>query len=98
MTNVLDYKLQFLPYFHICKSFVQKCGGLSLHSHTPHNPLNLCFQACLWMVPVSQQLLLPPRVSIVSEPGSSVSIVSGYGLDDRAIEVRSPVEAKGFFL
>jgi hypothetical protein len=30
------------------------------------------------------------------EPGSSVSIVSGYGLDDRAIEVRSPAEAKGF--
>jgi hypothetical protein len=33
-----------------------------------------------------------------SEPGSSVSIVSGYGLKDRAIEVRSPVEARGFFL
>jgi hypothetical protein len=31
-------------------------------------------------------------------PGSSVSIVSGYGLDDRAIEVRSPAEAKGFLL
>jgi hypothetical protein len=31
------------------------------------------------------------------EPGSSVNIVSGYGLDDRAIEVRSPAEAKGFF-
>jgi hypothetical protein len=31
------------------------------------------------------------------ETGSSVSIVSGYGLDDRAIEVRSPAEAKGFF-
>jgi hypothetical protein len=30
--------------------------------------------------------------------GSSVSIVSGYGLDDRAIEVRSPAEAKEFFL
>jgi hypothetical protein len=27
------------------------------------------------------------------EPGSSVSIVPGYGLDDRAIEVRSPAEA-----
>jgi hypothetical protein len=26
------------------------------------------------------------------EPGSSVSIVSGYGLDDRAIEIRSPAE------
>jgi hypothetical protein len=26
----------------------------------------------------------------------AVSIVSGYGMDDRAIEVRSPAEAKGF--
>jgi hypothetical protein len=29
-----------------------------------------------------------------SELGSSVSIVSGYGLDDRAKEVRSPADAK----
>jgi hypothetical protein len=28
--------------------------------------------------------------------GSSVSTVSGYGLDDRAISVRSPTEAKEF--
>jgi hypothetical protein len=28
--------------------------------------------------------------------GSSVSIVFGYGLDDRAIEVRSPAGAKEF--
>jgi hypothetical protein len=28
--------------------------------------------------------------------GSSVSIVSAYGLDDRAIDVRSPVEARDF--
>jgi hypothetical protein len=34
--------------------------------------------------------------SVYGEPGSSVSIVSGYGLDDRAIEVRSPAEAKDF--
>jgi hypothetical protein len=33
-----------------------------------------------------------------SQPGSSGSIVSGYGLDDRAIEVRSLAEAKDFFL
>jgi hypothetical protein len=33
-----------------------------------------------------------------SEPGSIVNIVSGYGLDDQAIRVRSPAEAKGFFL
>jgi hypothetical protein len=30
--------------------------------------------------------------------GSSVSIVSGYGLDSQAIKFRSPAEAKGFFL
>jgi hypothetical protein len=28
--------------------------------------------------------------------GSSVSIVSGYGVDDRMIKVRSPTEAKDF--
>jgi hypothetical protein len=33
-----------------------------------------------------------------SKPGSSGSIVSGYGLDDRAIGVRFPGETKGFFL
>jgi hypothetical protein len=32
------------------------------------------------------------------KPVSSVSIVSDYGLDDRAIEVRFPAQAKGFFL
>jgi hypothetical protein len=32
----------------------------------------------------------------MSDPGSSFSIVSGFGLDDRAIEIRSPADAKGF--
>jgi hypothetical protein len=32
----------------------------------------------------------------VCEPGSSVSIVSDYGLDDQAIEIRSPSGAKDF--
>jgi hypothetical protein len=35
---------------------------------------------------------------VPSESCSSVSIVSGYGLDDRAVEVRLPAETKGFFL
>jgi hypothetical protein len=34
----------------------------------------------------------------MGEPVSSVSIVSGYGLDAQPIEVRSSEEAKGFFL
>jgi hypothetical protein len=33
-------------------------------------------------------------INKAGEPGSSVSIVSGYGLDDRAIEVRSTAGAK----
>jgi hypothetical protein len=32
--------------------------------------------------------------TLQEEPGSSVSIVSAYGLDERAIEIRSPAEAK----
>jgi hypothetical protein len=43
-------------------------------------------------------MFLEQVVRRVGEQGRSVSIVSGYGLDDRAIEVRSPAEAKGFFL
>jgi hypothetical protein len=31
------------------------------------------------------------------QPGSSISIVAGYGLDDRAIVVRIPAEVKGSF-
>jgi hypothetical protein len=31
-----------------------------------------------------------------NEPGSSVSIVSGYGLDDQAIEIRYLAEARDF--
>jgi hypothetical protein len=34
----------------------------------------------------------------IMEPVTLVSIVSDYGLDDQAIEVRSQAEAKGFFL
>jgi hypothetical protein len=37
-------------------------------------------------------------MNIVVSRGSSVSIVSDYGLDDWAIEVRYPAEEKGFFL
>jgi hypothetical protein len=37
-------------------------------------------------------------LSVERSSGSSVSIVFGYGLDDLAIVVRSPVEAKWFFL
>jgi hypothetical protein len=33
---------------------------------------------------------------VIRSRGSSVSIVPGYGLEDRAIEVRSPAEAKDF--
>jgi hypothetical protein len=37
-------------------------------------------------------------LGIIGSRGSSVSIVSDNRLDDRAMEVRSSAEAKGFFL
>jgi hypothetical protein len=36
-------------------------------------------------------------VTLKHQPDSSVSAVTGYGLDDRVIKVPSPAEAKGFF-
>jgi hypothetical protein len=33
-----------------------------------------------------------------SKPGSLVNFVSAYGLDDRAIEIRSPAEVRGIFV
>jgi hypothetical protein len=38
------------------------------------------------------------RLFIYGNRGGSVSIESDYGLDDRAMQVQSPAEAKGFFL
>jgi hypothetical protein len=43
-------------------------------------------------------LCMAPCILVFSKPDSSVSAVSGYGLDDRAIEVRYPAEAKIYFL
>jgi hypothetical protein len=50
----------------------------------------------LFCVPVSYLYKLKSKRW--SEPVSSVSIVSGYGLDDGAIEFGSPAEAKAFLL
>jgi hypothetical protein len=46
----------------------------------------------------STYLLNIIKLALKYEPGSSVSVVSGYGLDDRAIDVRSMSEKKGFLL
>jgi hypothetical protein len=46
-------------------------------------------------IPKSEDL---EEIIYSTTPGSSGSIVSDYGLDDREIEVRSSAEAKGFFL
>jgi hypothetical protein len=41
-------------------------------------------------------IFVPPAI-IFGESGSSFSLVSGYGLYDRVIEVRSQAEERGFF-
>jgi hypothetical protein len=47
--------------------------------------------------PIQQELKSVEYIHI-REPSNSVSIVFDYGLDDRAIEVRSPTEAKVSFI
>jgi hypothetical protein len=59
------------------------------------------FVTCLWLCHGSltdrqSSARISVTLSFSCEPGSSVSIVSDYGLDDRGIEVRSPAEAKDF--
>jgi hypothetical protein len=46
------------------------------------------------IVTLQQNVFINYPRNRTSGPGSSVSIVSGYGVDDRAFEVRSPAEAK----
>jgi hypothetical protein len=46
----------------------------------------------------TQNIYITSVTTFSASLGSSVSIVSGYGLDERAIEVRSPADARGFFL
>jgi hypothetical protein len=59
---------------------------------------NKCKQACIQHIYAIFFVELNKIVTIVVSRGSSVSIVSDYGLDNWAIEVRSPTETKGFFL
>jgi hypothetical protein len=48
------------------------------------------------MVRVSRVSFVAPNISYMSSRGSSVSIVSDYGLNDRAIGVRSSAGAEDF--
>jgi hypothetical protein len=69
--------------------------------------LGICRRNKLWLGQDCPRLLLSS--SVVTLPHSAVKIyfilyaymsviMSDYGLDDRAIEVRFPAEGKGFFL
>jgi hypothetical protein len=67
------------------------------HSITPHL-FNTCFNVIISGKSPKWYFSLLFNTVYFKKLGSSVSIVSGYGLDDQAIEVRSQAEAKGFFL
>jgi hypothetical protein len=71
------------------------CGGsivISAPNHCcwSHSVMNsrLCHYISVW--------LFIPVLFVSRSRGSLVSIVSGYGVDDRVIEVRSPAGAKNF--
>jgi hypothetical protein len=75
------------------KTLAQHLGGCQGHSEhknvnnfvPPHLPL-------FW----SDDIFIPTSLCNNRSRGSSVSIVSDYGLDDRVIRVRFPAEAKDF--
>jgi hypothetical protein len=82
--------------------FVQKNTFLPSAIHYCQNPSELILNHTKITKRISVHYNLASLINVLiyksSEPGSSVSIVSGYGLDDRAIEVRPPAEARQFFL
>jgi hypothetical protein len=61
------------------------------------NPFWNAHSRSLQVLRFKEQLLIQDDVSYRA-PGNSVGILSGYGLEFLAIEVRSPAEAKGFSL
>jgi hypothetical protein len=65
------------------KMWLMSCPSVSVH------PVNSTFQ------PTATSYKLRDTTEL-TEPGSSGNIVSDYGLDDRAIGVRSPAGAKDF--
>jgi hypothetical protein len=84
-----------------------KCDDpqLSVHRTFSSNNVRITITIMLFSLLVFVVLCIRAKHTIVTspsvllllcEPGSSGSIVSGYGLDDRTTEVRSPVEAKDF--
>jgi hypothetical protein len=79
---VVSFLLAFPPKPFIFPLLFHSCY-MSLLPHTPL--IRRTYKNCLLF-------------SCIWSPGSSVTIVYGYGLDDRAIEVRSPAEAKRFFV
>jgi hypothetical protein len=75
-----------------------KCDRISSENFAKGNnttyrrTISACHDCAWW------QMHFATRCSIAHvSRGSSVSIVSGYGLNDQTIKVWSPAEAKGFF-
>jgi hypothetical protein len=71
-------------HFNITQSMPRSFKWFHLHK-TKHSSSILCFSLYTFLL-----------LSLSCEPGSSVNIVSGYGPDDRAIEVQSWQRKKDF--
>jgi hypothetical protein len=70
--------------------------GLSNHT-SEENVLSMEEVIDIWRKLRTHELLVIKHTTAISKPSSLVSTVSDYGLDGRAIEVRSPAEAKRHF-
>jgi hypothetical protein len=87
--------ISFIVWLH-CR--VHICHPESLKPRSLLRILLRCFILCIcFSCSLFSSWIIQWFLTFVSR-GSSVSIVSGYGLDYRAVEVRSPAEAGRFFL
>jgi hypothetical protein len=86
--SFVERRAEVLKYVVVTTSFSVFCDSRFMNVHY----LQLSHKTC----GTGKQLLILNSLTHKSEPCSSVSIVSGCGLDYRAIEVRSPAEAKDF--
>jgi hypothetical protein len=76
--------------------------GISYFEHTQHTFLYVSLRESYFDTSIHINLKIVIKLIFLMlvlkcEPGISVSIMSGYGLNDRSIKVRPPAEAKGFF-
>jgi hypothetical protein len=97
LAHCLYISFVYISHFKKQEVFFERCNmgstvrvGLRVSLVVPVVNLTCTIMPC-------KSYIFVDAIPIIRNRSSSVSIVSGYGLNDRAIEVQSPVETKRIF-